>query len=102
MRSMRQPLVVAHRGYSARFPENSFVAVEQAIAAGCDVVEVDARLDVEGTVWCVHDADLKRLAGRSIRIAEADSTTLASVRLHSGERLATLPQVLGRVAGRVA
>jgi glycerophosphoryl diester phosphodiesterase len=99
---MRQPLVVAHRGYSARFPENSLVAIEQAIASGCDVVEVDARLSVDGTVWCVHDGDLERLAGRSMRIAEADSTTLANVRLHSGERLATLPQVLEWVAGRVA
>ena len=99
---MRQPLAVAHRGYSARFPENSLVAVEQAIAAGCDVVEVDARLGAEGTLWCVHDGDLERLAGRAIRIAETDSSTLASLRRHSGERLAKLAQVLERVGGRVA
>ena len=34
------PLNVAHRGYSAAFPENTQVAVEAGFAAAADVVEL--------------------------------------------------------------
>ena len=98
---MTRPLAIAHRGYSARYPENTLLAAEQAVAAGCDLVEADARLAADGSVWCVHDADLQRLAGIPLRVAEADAAALAGVVLQSGERLATLDRLLGQVAGRV-
>ncbi len=98
---MKRPLVIAHRGYSARHPENSLRSADAAIAAGCDLVEADARLAADGSVWCVHDADLQRLAGKPVRIAEEESAALAAMPLHSGERLATLAQMLRHVAGRV-
>lgn len=99
--AMTRPLAIAHRGYSARYPENSLLAVERAVAAGSDLVEADARLAADGSVWCVHDADLQRLAGIPLRVAEADAAALAGVVLQSGERLATLDRLLGQVAGRV-
>jgi glycerophosphoryl diester phosphodiesterase len=98
---MTRPLAVAHRGYSARYPENTLLAAERAVTAGCDLVEADARLAADGSVWCVHDADLQRLAGLAIRVAEADAAALSGAELRCGERLATLDQVLGHVAGRV-
>ena len=47
---MTRPLIVAHRGYSARYTENTLTAYRAAIAAGADVVESDARLSKDGTV----------------------------------------------------
>lgn len=50
--------MVAHRGASAREPENTLVAFEAAVRAGADVVEVDVRLTADGIPIVLHDADV--------------------------------------------
>ena len=37
--------VIAHRGDSENFPENTLAAIEGAAALGCDFAEIDVRLD---------------------------------------------------------
>jgi glycerophosphoryl diester phosphodiesterase len=50
--------VVAHRGASATFPENTLEAFEGAIAARADVVELDVRLTSDGVPVILHDVDV--------------------------------------------
>jgi glycerophosphoryl diester phosphodiesterase len=50
--------VVAHRGASATYPENTLEAFEGAIAAGADVVELDVRLTADGVPVVMHDLDV--------------------------------------------
>lgn len=69
--------IVAHRGYSSRFRENSPLAWSEAAKAGADVVEVDVRFTADGIAVCVHDADLKRMLGRDEAIAALNYATLA-------------------------
>jgi len=95
---MNRPLVIAHRGFSARHIENTMTAYRAAIAAGADLVESDARLSKDGEVWSCHDATLQRLTGDTRAIADLTSSELSEVALSGGERLATLRQVLGQIA----
>jgi glycerophosphoryl diester phosphodiesterase len=97
---MNLPLVVAHRGYSARYAENTLVGCNAAIEAGADLVEADARFSRDGTLFCFHDADLKRLAGRDSAIAECGDDELTKVRLKDGHVPATIPQMLAAIDGR--
>ena len=71
--------IIAHRGYSARFRENSPLAWSQAALAGADVVEADIRFTADGVAVCVHDKDLNRLLGRDEAIAALDYATLADL-----------------------
>ena len=48
-------LKVAHRGASALAPENSLSAVEAALAAGVDIVELDV-LAADGALLLAHSA----------------------------------------------
>ena len=64
-------LVIAHRGFSTRHPENSLKAFEAAIAAGADAIETDVRLSRDGVPVCSHDPDLKRLNDRPESIGSA-------------------------------
>lgn len=96
---MRPYLVVAHRGYSARYPENTVVGARAAIAACADLVEADARLSSEGTVFCCHDATLARLTGNPAAIADCLDNDLRAVR-YAGEPLASIDQILAVVADR--
>jgi glycerophosphoryl diester phosphodiesterase len=50
-----RPLVIGHRGFAGRFPDNSLAGVRAAIAVGADGVEVDVRRCAEGTWVCHHD-----------------------------------------------
>lgn len=55
------PLIGAHRGDSAHWPENSWSAFQGAIDAGADFIETDLRLTADGVAVACHDADFSRL-----------------------------------------
>jgi glycerophosphoryl diester phosphodiesterase len=95
-----RPLAVAHRGFSARFPENTVRSLDEAVKGGSDLVEADARLAADGTLWCVHDPDLRRLVGQPLRIDHSASAVLAQIRLPGGDGLMTLSDALTAAAGR--
>ena len=77
--SAAAPRVIAHRGASARWPEHSRRAYEQALADGADGLECDVRLTADDVPVCWHDADLDRTS---------DGT--GPVRAHTLDRLRTL------------
>jgi glycerophosphoryl diester phosphodiesterase len=52
--------IIAHRGFSARAPENTIAAMEAAIEAGADSVEFDLQTAACGTPVVFHDAMLGR------------------------------------------
>ncbi|NBK24594.1 MAG: glycerophosphodiester phosphodiesterase, partial [Spirochaetia bacterium] len=54
------PKVVAHRGDSAHYPENTLHAFESAYAMGVDVIETDVHLSKDGEVVIWHDPTLDR------------------------------------------
>jgi glycerophosphoryl diester phosphodiesterase len=60
---MRKPDLIAHRGYAARYPENTLPALEAAVVAGARFVEVDVQLSADGVPLLFHDRSLKRVCG---------------------------------------
>ncbi|HZJ87702.1 MAG TPA: glycerophosphodiester phosphodiesterase [Sphaerochaeta sp.] len=54
------PRVVAHRGDSAHYPENTLPAFESADRLGVDVIETDVHLSKDGQIVVWHDATLDR------------------------------------------
>lgn len=55
--------ICAHRGDSSRFRENTLPAIESAIEAGAQFVEIDVRITADGEVVVIHDETLERLWG---------------------------------------
>ncbi|MEK7733824.1 MAG: glycerophosphodiester phosphodiesterase family protein [Pseudomonadota bacterium] len=60
---MNPPELVAHRGYTLLYPENTLSAVRGAIEAGGRYVEVDIQLSRDEVPVLFHDHTLKRLCG---------------------------------------
>ncbi|MFT4010422.1 MAG: glycerophosphodiester phosphodiesterase family protein [Nocardioidaceae bacterium] len=58
-----RPQVVAHRGASADIAEHTLAAYIQALDDGAEGFECDVRLTADGHLVCVHDRDLRRVAG---------------------------------------
>jgi glycerophosphoryl diester phosphodiesterase len=86
------PLIIGHRGASARAPENSVEAFAKARADGADGVELDVLLCRSGEVVVFHDDDLARLGGRPERVDALSLAALREVTLVSGARIPTLEE----------
>lgn len=53
-------MIVAHRGYSRHYPENTLLAFQKAIEAGCDGIELDVQMTKDGELVVLHDETLER------------------------------------------
>ncbi|MCY3067687.1 glycerophosphodiester phosphodiesterase [Aerococcus loyolae] len=76
----------AHRGYSARYPENTMLAFIKAYEAGADGIECDVQLTLDGQVVVCHDERLDRTANASGWLRDykyADLRCLRFDRLHN-------------------
>lgn len=52
--------VMAHRGYSGEYPENTMLAFEEAAKTGVDGIELDVQLTKDGQVVVIHDERIDR------------------------------------------
>ena len=57
---MRLLHLVARRGNSAEFPENTLPALRSAIALGARFIEIDVHLSSDGTPIVYRDQELSR------------------------------------------
>ncbi|MBQ3085493.1 MAG: hypothetical protein IJC46_08615 [Clostridia bacterium] len=52
--------VAAHRGWSAKYPENTMEAFRAAVEIGVDQIETDVRITKDGELVLIHDATVDR------------------------------------------
>lgn len=69
------PILVAHRGYSGRFPENTLQAYKAAYEHGARYMELDLQMTRDEVVVLHHDTSLARMANveqdvRDLTLAE--------------------------------
>jgi glycerophosphoryl diester phosphodiesterase len=95
----RQPLIVAHRGDSADFPENTNAAFSAALAAKVDGIELDVRLSRDGVPLICHDDTLARFGGTKRSLRKLSATQIRAVDVGSwkqsrftDERIPTLDE----------
>jgi glycerophosphoryl diester phosphodiesterase len=55
-----QPWIISHRGYRAKYPENTLAAFRAAITAGACMIELDVALSRDRRLVVIHDATLER------------------------------------------
>jgi glycerophosphoryl diester phosphodiesterase len=102
-----RPLLIGHRGYPARFPENTPAAFEGAIQAGCDMIELDVTLTKDRKVVVIHDDTLDRTTnGRGLvrehtlaHIKQLDAGSWFDERF-SAQCVPELSEVMALAAGR--
>ncbi len=67
-----RPLVVAHRGSSADWPENTLPALLAGVDAGADLHEFDTFESAEGVPYLMHDRTLDRTTDADERTGRVD------------------------------
>lgn len=101
------PVVLAHRGYSARAPENTLAAFQKAVDLGVGF-ELDVTLCATGEVVVLHDDLVDRTTDGHGEVARLTLDELRALDAgawfdpaFAGERIPTLDEVLERFGGRV-
>ena len=62
--------VMAHRGYSGMYPENTMLAFEKAVEAGADGIELDVHKTKDGVLVVHHDERVDRTTDGTGRICD--------------------------------
>ena len=86
--------VIAHRGMSRKFPENSIASFHGAVKAGAHAIELDVRLTVDNQFIIMHDENSYRTTGTSAIISACTRDYLSQIKLKNGENIPFLDQVI--------
>jgi len=93
--------ICAHRGARETHPENTLVALRQAVTLGAHMVEFDVRLTADGQLAVIHDATVSRTTDGTGRVDELRLDQLRALDAGSwldpafaGERIPTLHEAL--------
>jgi len=73
------PRVVAHRGDSHNYPENTLEAFRSALSMDIDVIETDVHLTKDGQVVIWHDPTLERNTDGSGKVEDHDLKELKTL-----------------------
>ena len=87
----------AHRGFRARYPENTLLAFSKALEAGCDGIELDVQLSLDGEIVIIHDETVDRTTDGSGFVKDLTLAQLKALDAGSGEMIPLLSEYLDLV-----
>jgi len=83
---MTVPALVAHRGYTLHYPENTLASLQAAILAGARYLEVDVQLTSDQVPVLYHDRTLERVSNQPGSIHDYTAEQLRQFRAFEFER----------------
>ncbi len=87
-------MAIAHRGYSARYPENTMAAFSAAVDLGYRILETDVHATADGMLVTFHDSVLDRLTDHTGRVADLSSHALRKVLVEGKEPIPLFSELL--------
>lgn len=95
-----ETLIFGHRGYPAKFPENSLSGFSYAIDHAIDGLEFDVHLTKDNIPVIMHDEKINRTTNGRGKIRQYNFDELQQFQLSNGETIPSLEQLLQLVAQR--
>lgn len=89
----KKPFIIAHRGFSGKFCENTFEAFEEAIACGADFIEFDVNRTKDGHLVIYHDYTIDGKFLKDMNLDEAKA-----IRIGNNQRIPTLDEIVQNFA----
>ena len=74
---MKSIIVEGHRGYCAKYPENTMLSFKKAMELGVDAIEFDVWLTADKVPVLLHDGNCLRTCGEDVHVRDL---TLAEVK----------------------
>jgi len=93
--------MLGHRGIRAKYPENTMISFEKAIAAGVDLIEFDVNITKDGIPVVIHDTTVDRTSDHQGAVRDYTLAELKSFDFgckfgaeFAGTQIPTLEEVL--------
>ena len=86
--------IIAHRGASGEFPENTLLAFERGLAQGAEALEFDVRVTADGVPVVIHDSTVDRTTDGRGAVGGWTLDGLMELDAGSGQRIPTVAQTL--------
>jgi len=107
-RELPRPLIIVHRGFAHKAPENTLAAVRAALELPVDGIEIDVYLSADGVPVVMHDPTVDRTTDGHGPVCSLTLAQLNELRAHIGwqerslppEPVPTLREVLQATSGR--
>jgi len=93
-------LRIGHRGACGHAPENTLASIEQAIAFGCALTEVDVQRTADGSLILLHDERVDRTTDGQGLLADMELEDIRKLDA-GGQKIPTLEEALHAARGRI-
>lgn len=94
-------MVIAHRGWSGSYPENTLIGMREAIKLGCEMIEFDVAMTKDRKLIIIHDNILSRTTNGCGQVQEWDYRDLRELDAgswfhpkYAGTKLPSLDELL--------
>jgi glycerophosphoryl diester phosphodiesterase len=94
-------IVTGHRGALGSEPENTLRSFAHAVRVGCDEVELDLRVTLDGRLVVLHDATVDRTTDGSGEVAELTLDEVRALDAGCGEQVPIWAEVAATVDVRI-
>ena len=91
-----EPVIIAHRGFSGLYHENTLKAFEEAVRAGADYIEFDINRTKDGEVIVVHNYAISGRYFKDMTFKEVEE-----ISLQDNCRIPHLREVIEKFSGRI-
>ncbi len=77
--------VAAHRGWMAKYPENTMESFKAALDIGVDQIETDVRVSKDGELILLHDAEVDRTTNGTGSVYDMTYDEIRALSAHAGK-----------------
>lgn len=77
---MKKVLVEGHRGFCAKYPENTMISFEAALELGVDAIEFDVWLTSDKVPVLIHDGNCRRTCGEDVHVRDLTLSEVKKLR----------------------
>jgi glycerophosphoryl diester phosphodiesterase len=93
--------LIAHRGDTKNYPENTLSAFKAALESGADAIELDAHLTSDGELIVHHDYYLGNPDNGEGKIYEKDLAYIQHLKIGDTEKIPTLEEVFELIGDKL-
>ncbi len=86
-------LILGHRGFRQKYPENTVLSFLEAVMHGADGIELDVWLTKDEKLVVAHDEDFKRVADVAKKIKDSTLADLKKIDMGMGQNVPTLGEI---------
>ena len=94
IQSPKNIYVAAHRGWCAKYPENTMAAFRGALTLDVDQLETDVRVTKDGELVLIHDATLERTTNGTGKVCDYTLEELRQLDAGEGEKIPTFIELM--------